>query len=86
MLGNAPPIFMTPLTQQVSTLFGTQWAGGNEAKPGTVVVARWQQPNARSNADPATNAAQWISQFNSRFRPMAQREIVFARHVKQPAN
>lgn len=42
-----------PLTQQVTTLFGTQWAGGNEAKPGTVVVARWQQPNARSNPDPA---------------------------------
>jgi hypothetical protein len=41
------------LTRQVATLFGTKWAGGNEAKPGTVVVARWQEPNARSTVDPA---------------------------------
>ena len=42
-----------PLTQQVASLYGTQWAGGNEAKPGTIVVALWQQPNARGKADPA---------------------------------
>ncbi len=42
-----------PLTQLVTTLFGNQWAGGNEAKPGTTVVARWLEPNARGNPDPA---------------------------------
>jgi hypothetical protein len=42
-----------PLTGQVASLYGTQWAGGNEAKPGTVVVAHWQQPNARGKPDPA---------------------------------
>ena len=42
-----------PLTRQVASLYGTQWAGGNEAKPGTVVVAHWQQPNARGKPDPA---------------------------------
>ena len=42
-----------PLTRLVGTLSATQWAGGNEAKPGTIVVARWREPNARGNSDPA---------------------------------
>lgn len=42
-----------PLTRGVSALFGNQWAGGNEAKPGTTVVARWRELNARGNPDPA---------------------------------
>lgn len=42
-----------PLTRQVTTLFGTKWAGGNEAKPGTIVVAEWAQRNARNTVDPA---------------------------------
>lgn len=41
------------LGTQVSTLFATKWAGGNAAKPGTVVVAQWLQPNARGSVDPA---------------------------------
>ncbi len=42
-----------PLTRRVTALFGNQWAGGNEAKPGTTVVARWRELNARGNPDPA---------------------------------
>lgn len=42
-----------PLTRQVTTLFGAKWAGGNEARPGTVVVAEWQQRNAHGAVDPA---------------------------------
>ncbi len=50
---DAATIVVHPLTRLVGTLSATQWAGGNEAKPGTVVVARWSQPNARGNPDPA---------------------------------
>jgi len=37
-------------------------------------------------ADVATAPAHWLSQFATRFRPQAEREIVFARHEKQAAN
>jgi hypothetical protein len=50
---NSATLVNHPLTQQVASLYGTQWAGGNEAKPGTIVVALWQQPNARGKPDPA---------------------------------
>ena len=50
---DAATIVGHPLTRLVGSLYGTQWAGGNEAKPGTVVVARWREPNARGNVDPA---------------------------------
>jgi hypothetical protein len=42
-----------PLTMGVGTLFASKFAGGNEAKPASIVVASWTQPNARGNADPA---------------------------------
>jgi hypothetical protein len=45
-----------PLTAGVTALFasaGTGFAGGNEAKPGSVVVANWSQPNVKGTKDPA---------------------------------
>jgi hypothetical protein len=42
-----------PLTAGVSALSSQKFAGGNSAKPGTIVVARWAQPNARGEPDPA---------------------------------
>jgi len=42
-----------PLTANVTTLTAARFAGGNEAKPGTTVVANWMQKNARGHADPA---------------------------------
>ena len=47
-----------PLTRGVNTLSALRgdpgpYAGGNEAKPGTTVVAAWTQRNARGNVDPA---------------------------------
>lgn len=47
-----------PLTQGVTTLSALRgnpgpYAGGNQAKPGTTVVATWAQPNARGLPDPA---------------------------------
>lgn len=43
-----------PLTANVTSLFGNKgFAGGNQAKPDTVVVARWLQPNANGQPDPA---------------------------------
>jgi hypothetical protein len=42
-----------PLTEGVTSLFAKRWAGGNEAKPGTRVVAEWQEPNYRGHVDPA---------------------------------
>ncbi len=50
------------LTSGISSLTSAKFAGGNQAKPGTTVVAYWQQPNAKGKPDPAiafriTNAA-----------------------------
>jgi hypothetical protein len=42
-----------PLTTGVTALASSKFAGGNSAKPGTIVVARWAEPNARGEADPA---------------------------------
>jgi hypothetical protein len=47
-----------PLTRGVHALAALRgspgpYAGGNQAKPGTSVVAAWAQPNARGNVDPA---------------------------------
>jgi len=46
------------LTRGVTTLSALRgnpgpYAGGNQAKPGTIVVATWAQPNARGQPDPA---------------------------------
>ena len=45
-------IVVHPLTDGVTTLFSKQYAGGNDAKQGTVVVANWAQLNARGRPDP----------------------------------
>jgi hypothetical protein len=47
-----------PLTSGVTSLAALRgnpgpYAGGNQAKPGTSVVAAWAQPNARGGIDPA---------------------------------
>jgi hypothetical protein len=41
-----------PLTVGVNTLTSAKFAGGNEAKPSTIVVATWAQKNAKGNPDP----------------------------------
>lgn len=50
---DAASIVPHPLTAGVTTLFSSRFAGGNQPKPGTIVVANWAQPNARGGADPA---------------------------------
>jgi hypothetical protein len=42
-----------PLTTGLTALSSAKFAGGNDAKPGTRVVAAWTQPNARGKVDPA---------------------------------
>ena len=43
-----------PLTTGVTALTATSgFAGGNQAKPGTTVLANWTEPNARGLPDPA---------------------------------
>ncbi len=42
-----------PLTVGLTALTSARFAGGNQAKPGSVVVARWTQANARGQVDPA---------------------------------
>ena len=43
-----------PLTQGVTSLLANKgFAGGNQAKPGTLLLATWAQPNANTQPDPA---------------------------------
>ncbi|MCC6869071.1 MAG: IPTL-CTERM sorting domain-containing protein [Burkholderiales bacterium] len=42
-----------PLTAGVTTLTSAKFAGGNNAKDGTIVVATWNVPNALGKPDPA---------------------------------
>jgi IPTL-CTERM motif len=42
-----------PLTAGVTTLTAARFAGGNQPKLGTVVVAKWAQLNAKGGVDPA---------------------------------
>jgi len=42
-----------PLTTGVTRFSSNKFAGGNQAKPGTTVVAAFTQKNARGNTDPA---------------------------------
>lgn len=42
-----------PLTRGVTALSSSKFAGGNQAKGGTTVVAWWKEPNARGQGDPA---------------------------------
>ncbi len=50
---NASSIVPHPLTTGVTTLTSQQFAGGNRAKPGTIVLALWTQPDAVGQPDPA---------------------------------
>jgi IPTL-CTERM motif len=51
---NAASIVAHPLTTGVTALAAiTGFAGGNQAKAGTTVLATWLQPNARGLPDPA---------------------------------
>lgn len=50
---NPASIAPSALTAGVTTLTSAKFAGGNDAKPGTIVVAAWNQPNARGRIDPA---------------------------------
>jgi hypothetical protein len=50
---NAASIVTHPLTVGVSSLFANKGlAAGNQAKPGTLVLATWTQPNFRGQPDP----------------------------------
>ena len=50
---NAAGIVLHPLTQGVTSLAATTgFAGGNQAKAGTIVVANWTELNARGLPDP----------------------------------
>ncbi len=51
---NPASVTAHPLTVGVTTLFATSgYAGGDQSKPGSIVVATWTQPNARNLPDPA---------------------------------
>jgi hypothetical protein len=50
---NPASLVSNPLTTGVKTLTSAKYAGGNEAKPGTIIVAAWNQPNAHGKTDPA---------------------------------
>jgi len=51
---NAAGIVAHPLTKGVTALGAVSgFAGGNQAKPGTIVLANWTEPNARGLPDPA---------------------------------
>lgn len=41
-----------PLTIGVTSLMSAKFAGGNQAKPASIVVANWAQKNAKGNPDP----------------------------------
>ncbi|MFO1325499.1 MAG: hypothetical protein U1F15_15750 [Burkholderiales bacterium] len=42
-----------PLTSGLTSLVSAKFAGGNQAKPGSTVLAWWKEPNARGQPDPA---------------------------------
>ncbi len=51
---NAASIVQHPLTKGVAALAATSgFAGGNQAKAGTIVLANWTELNAKSQPDPA---------------------------------
>jgi hypothetical protein len=41
------------LTRGINSLTSARFAGGNQAKPGTTVLANWVEANARGQSDPA---------------------------------
>ena len=50
---NAATLVPGPLTTGLKSLTSAKFAGGNNAKPGTTVVAWWNQMNAFGKPDPA---------------------------------
>ena len=50
---NVPGLVPHPLTAGLTALTSAKYAGGNQAKAGTIVVANWQEKNARGLPDPA---------------------------------
>ena len=50
---NPASIVAHPLTTGVTSLWSNSYAGGNQAKPGTTVLATWNQLNNNGNQDPA---------------------------------
>jgi hypothetical protein len=50
---NTETLVSHDLTAGLTALSSAKFAGGNDAKPGTIVVAAWTQPNARGKVDPA---------------------------------
>lgn len=50
---NIASLIAHPLTAGITSLSSGRFAGGNQAKPGTIVVGTWIQPNARGLPDPA---------------------------------
>lgn len=50
---NTTTMLRHALTTGVTSLTSAKFAGGNQAKPGTTVVAYWNQPNALGQPDPA---------------------------------
>ena len=60
---NSATVVTHPLTAGVTSLFanviaGVGYAGGDQAKPGTRVLAAWSQPNANNQVDPAISLRQ----------------------------
>jgi hypothetical protein len=50
---NVGSLVAHPLTTGLTALTSAKYAGGNQAKAGTIVLANWVQTNARGAADPA---------------------------------
>jgi hypothetical protein len=50
---NTATMLRHALTTGITSLTSAKFAGGNQAKPGTTVVAYWNQPNALGRPDPA---------------------------------
>ncbi|HTQ01466.1 MAG TPA: IPTL-CTERM sorting domain-containing protein [Casimicrobiaceae bacterium] len=50
---NTGTMVVHPLSAGVKSLTSAKFAGGNKAKPGTIVIANWTQPNAQGGLDPA---------------------------------
>ena len=50
---NTATMALHPLTAGLNSLASAKFAGGNQPKPGTTVVAWWKEPNALGKPDPA---------------------------------
>ena len=50
---NTATMALHPLTAGLNSLTSAKFAGGNQPKPGTTVVAWWKEPNALGKPDPA---------------------------------